>query len=249
MNGSWSKVQLLLLLLLLPEINQTPLDLDGVPDHLKQKILDFQKVLSAPDNFSVTPAPTEAPRYGLAGLQEVGEGEEISAPRTEPGPDLHEDLFRFSGKLSAPTDSNIYARIVQTKERRKARMEREWRQFLKWRKKQRKRKRIRRRIMRMLKKKIEKRFGPISTDRWTHIKKNRLFQDKKNIIKQKVRLRIKQTRVRSKLKANSRNQQDPSTLPKQRNPLKRRRQKNPFRKRKRFGKNQRNHPLRNGNNS
>ena len=189
------------LLVLLQLVLSQPLNLDGVSENIKEKILKFHKVLETPDNFSVLSTSTEAARFKLAGLQEVGEGE--TRENLEPGArtELQHDLFRFSERLSVPpeTSSNIYSRILHTKERRKKRLEKEWTQFLKWRKKQKKRKRMRKRIMKMLRKKIEKKFGPLTTQRWRKIQQNNIFKDKKNIIKQKIRERLNGKRQRKKL--------------------------------------------------
>lgn len=190
----------LLIYLLLPRSSlQGVPNLEGVPAHLREKILSFHRTLEAPDNFSTT-TTTAAPRYQLAGLAEVEAGAD-SAPAPRPSLDLQQDILRFSGRLSTPqSGSNIYARIARTKERKKERLEREWRQFLKWRKKQRKRKKMRKRIMKMLKRKIEKRFGPLTRERWNRFKQDTAFKDKKTIIRQKIRSRMRETRQRRKLR-------------------------------------------------
>lgn len=195
-------VWFVLLLIQVHLVYPQPLNLEGVPENIKAKILKFHQVLETPDNFSALETTTASVRFRLAGLQEVGEGE--SRDDLEPGArtELQQDLFRFSERLSTPPDtgSNIYSRILNTKERRKKRLEKEWKKFLKWRKKQKKRKRMRKRIMKMLKRKIEKRFGPLSKQRWKKIQQNNIFKDKKNVIKQKIRERLNGKRKRKKLR-------------------------------------------------
>lgn len=203
---------LLLSLLLVRSSCQGSLaNLEGVPEHLKTKILSFHRTLEAPDNFTAPAPAAPAPprrRYQLAGLQEVGP--EAAGGPTSPRPshDLQSDLMRFSGRLTSPAGqstgggaaANIYTRMLRSRERKKQRLEREWRKFLQWRKKQRKRKKMRKRIMKMLKRKIEKRFGPLTRARWNTFKQNTAFKDKKKIIRQKIRARIRETKQNKKMK-------------------------------------------------
>lgn len=180
-------------------------NLEGVPDHLRDKILQFHKTLDAPDNFSATPpTPPPRPKYGVAGLQELAEGEvQTTTPR--PQPSLQQDLFRFSDRLSSPVGlapassdiqgpSKIYSSLVHTRSRRKRRLEKEWHKFLTWRKRKRRKRRMRKRIMKMLKRKIESKFGPLSRRRWKMLRRNKNFRSKRKDINKRINQRLKEMR-------------------------------------------------------
>ena len=178
-------------------------NLEGVPVHLRDKILQFHKTLNAPDNFSpdVTPPPPPSrPKYGVAGLQELKVGE-VQTTTPQPQLSLQKDLFRFSDRLSNPAVSSsepgrsqIYSSIANARSRRKTRLEGEWRKFLKWRKQRRRKRRMRKRIMKMLKRKIEGKFGPLSRRRWKALRRNKNFRSKRKDINKKINQRFRQMR-------------------------------------------------------
>ena len=175
-------------------------NLEGVPAHIRDKILNFHKVLNAPDNFTVAVTPAPPPRYGLAGLAEADEDDLNRRDDSGdiPQPQLQQDLFRFSDRLSTPekAEEDLYSRIHRSKNRRKERLEREWNQFLKWRQKQKRKRRIKRRILKAMRRKIENKFGELSNMRWAGIRRNPAFKEKRKIIRKKINQRLKAVKRR-----------------------------------------------------
>ena len=187
-------------------------NLSGVPEHLRDKILQFHKTLNAPDEFPITPPPTTArPKYGVAGLQEMAAGE-VQARTPAPPLTLQNDLIRFSDRLSSPSvavstrqmstvsgsqnpsRTTIYSSIISTRSRRKKRLESEWKKFLKWRNRRRRKKRMRKRVMKMLKRRIENKFGQLSKNRWRTLKRNENFRRKRKDINKKISQRLREMR-------------------------------------------------------
>ena len=175
-------------------------NLEGVPAHIRDKILNFHKVLSAPDNFSAAVTPAPPPRYGLAGLAEADDDDVMDRSSSTETPELQQDIFRFSHRISSPETaaggSDVYSRLHRSKSRRKQRLEREWNQFLKWRRKQKQKRRIKRRILKAMRRKVEKRFGELSNNRWAGIRRNPAFKEKRRIIRKKINARLKQVKGR-----------------------------------------------------
>lgn len=181
----------------------TGLDLSEVPAQLRERILQFHRVLDAPDNFSTTPRSEDTTTtrrfYPLAGLQEDDETSLGDKKPAAPEPlELQTDLFRFSDRLSPPPpDSpgggsslpvqNILERMRESQSEMRRRLRQEWQQFQRWRRRQRRRRRMRRRIMKMLQRKLEKRFGPLPPGQWELIQQNSVFRTTKRIIRKKIR--------------------------------------------------------------
>ena len=188
-------------LISLPLLQSKVVNLEGVSPHLKEKILKFHQVLDTPENFTAGDdtgaAATREPRYGLAGLQEAGKSDELRPKAVVTASDLQRDIFRFSDRLSPPADSGtLYSGLQRSKDRRKRRMQREWRKFLSWRKKSRRRRSLKRRIMKMLRRKLEERLGSLSRARWAGIKRNKAFKSKRRVIQQRIRAKLREKRKR-----------------------------------------------------
>jgi hypothetical protein len=200
---------LLLLAMLMTPQNCRALDLSEVPTQLREKILQFHRVLATPDNFSTTsvrplaeqqqPLEDEPRRYPLAGLQEDTGPPEVKTRPAEPEPlELQADLFRFSDRLVAPPAAaegsdrgsptqTILERMRESQSEMRRRLRKEWQQFQRWRRRQRRRRRMRRRIMKMLQRKLEKRFGPLPPGQWKTLQENSVFKTTKRIIRKKIR--------------------------------------------------------------
>jgi len=91
-----------------------------------------------------------------AGLQEEGEGEDQESSFVQIDGDLADDLSRFSDMINLP-GKNLETR----KRKKKVRLQRDWKKFLKWRKKQKQRTRMAKRILKRLTRKLEEKFGPL----------------------------------------------------------------------------------------
>ena len=189
-----TKTTLIVMMMGMMTMESVALDLSEVPAQLREKILQFHRVLDTPDNFSTTSAPPpESPRYPLAGLAEDA-GDHVKISQTEPL-ELQADLFRFSGRLSpppateglTPPTQNILECMRESQSEMRRRLRTEWQQFLRWRRRQRQRRRMRRRIMKMLQRKLEKRFGPLPPSQWKTIQNNSVFRTTKRIIRKKIR--------------------------------------------------------------
>ena len=180
--------------------------LRGVPPELREKILAFHRVLSAPDNFTKeVPAP-EPPSSGGGGfgLQEVTKEDEMKKPvPDEDNGELQNDLFRFSSKVTVPhsAHSNLapnlssrqnFVNYIQRKEKLRQRIQQEWKRFMKWRTQKRKKKRLKRRIMRTLNQRLKNQFGRLGLSGKRTKEEMKAFNRRKKILKRKIKRRLRQ---------------------------------------------------------
>ena len=184
--------------------------LRGVPEELREKILAFHRVLSAPDNFTSGPRlpapPPPPPPSSGPGLQEYTEEDERRREeerRTVKG-EIQTDLFRFSDKVSVPHSSHTgltpepnrqnFVSYMRRKDKLRQRIQREWRRFIKWRAQKRKKKRLKRRIRKALNKRLKKHFGKVGNNGKRTREEVKAFKRRKKMLKKRIRRRFLEKR-------------------------------------------------------